>query len=432
MVNAVTFILALGLAAGFVMSPAAAQPAPAYTVTDLGTLGGDCFPLDLNLRGQVVGTCRPASGSEQAFLYSGGMMSPLGTLGGTYSFANAINQPGDIVGNSATAAGLQHAYLWRGGVMTDLGSLGTPGKTRSLASGINSRGQIIGWAYLDSGTYHAFLSENGVMTDIGTGWTGWSIATDIDELGRIVGYRQAGGTSLPFLREAGTARDLATLGGTANGANKINLFGEVAGWSSYAADMSIRPVIFHGTSVTDLGTLGIGEGSAWGINDLGNTVGYSLTSGGDRHAFLHHDGVLYDLNALIPAGSGVGLISAVAIDDLGRIACSGCFGGELDGSSCTGGQIRPVLLRPTNSGTLGGLIDLIGQLDLPKGTENSLLAKLEHALDCADSGDVKCMCNSLRAFENEVSAQAGKKIPADEARLLLAAAQGLRAELGCP
>jgi probable HAF family extracellular repeat protein len=431
MVNAVTFILALGLAAGFVMSPAAAQPAPAYTVTDLGTLGGDCFPLDLNLRGQVVGTCRPASGSEQAFLYSGGMMSPLGTLGGTYSFANAINLPGDVAGNSATGDGVQHAYLWRRGVMTDLGSLGTPGKTRSLASGINSRGQVVGWAYLDSGTYHAFLSENGAMTDIGTGWTGWSIATDIDELGRIVGYRQAGGASLPFLREAGTARDLATLGGTANGANKINLFGEVAGWSSYPADPTLRPVLFRGNTVVDLGSLGPGEGSAWGINDLGSAVGYSLTGEGDQHAFLYRDDVLHDLNELIPVGSGVELMTAAGIDDLGRIAGSGCFGGQVEKAKCNGGQVRPVLLTPASGDTLEGLIDLIGQLDLPKGTENSLLAKLEHALRCADTDDIACMCNSLHAFTNEVSAQAGKKIPADEAQLLLAAAQGLMAELDC-
>jgi probable HAF family extracellular repeat protein len=428
---AMTLCLAVGLVLGLGMVPAAAQGAPAYTVTDLGTLGGDCYPLDLNLRGQVVGTCREAAGNEQAFLYENGVMRPLGTLGGIYSYANAINLPGDVVGDSATTEGVQHAYLWHNGAMTDLGTPGILGDRRSQANGINSRGQIVGWAYPDTGTYHAFLYENGVMTDIGTGWPGWSIATDIDELGRIVGYYQADGGMLPFLRVAGTMTTLATLGGTSSGANEINLFREVAGWSSYP-DTGAQPVIFRGASATDLGSLGGSEGSAWGINDLGDAVGYSNTSDENRHAILYHDGVLYDLNDLIPPGSGVELMTSAGIDDLGRIAGSGCFGGLVEEAKCTGGQIRPVLLKPTSSGTLGGLIELIGDLDLPKGTENSLLSKLEHALNCADTDDVACMCHSLKAFTNEVSAQAGKKITDEEAQLLLAAAQGLMGELGCP
>jgi probable HAF family extracellular repeat protein len=93
---------------------ASAQPAATYTVTDLGTLGGDCFAMDINLLGQIVGTCRAGAGPEQAFLYGGGIMSPLGTLGGAYSFANAINQLGDTTGDSATAARPATPYIWRG------------------------------------------------------------------------------------------------------------------------------------------------------------------------------------------------------------------------------------------------------------------------------------------------------------------------------
>ncbi|MDD1667438.1 MAG: hypothetical protein LUO96_03115, partial [Methanomicrobiales archaeon] len=272
---------------------------------------------------------------------------------------------------------------------------------------------------------------NGAMTDIGAGWAGSSIATDIDELGRVVGYYDAGSGSRPFLRAAGGATgDLGTLGGTNSGASKINLFGEVAGWSSHDDNIG-RPVIFRGGTIVDLGTPAGTEGSAWGINDVGDAVGYSF-DGDDRYAFLYRDGVLHDLNDLIPPGSGVGLISAAGIDDLGRIACSGCFGGQVAGRDCPGGQIRPVLLTPASGDTLEGLIDLIGQLDLPKGTETSLLAKLGHALQCAEDSDTACMCNSLHAFTNEVNAQAGKKIPEDEAQLLLAAAQGLMAELDCP
>lgn len=137
------FGVAAGLMVGFGTSPAMAQPAPTYSVTNLGTLGGDSFALDINLRGQIVGTYLATDSNEpQAFLYSGGGMAALGALGGAYSYAYLINQVGDIAGDSATGPGLQHAYLWRGGAMTDVGTLGGG---RSQGNGVNTRRQVVGW-----------------------------------------------------------------------------------------------------------------------------------------------------------------------------------------------------------------------------------------------------------------------------------------------
>ena len=415
--------LAVGLTVELGVSPVAAQPAPTYTVTNLGTLGGDSFALDINLRGQITGTCRAAAGHEQAFVRSGGVMTPLGTLGGAYSFAYAINQVGDVAGDGETADGLQHAYLWRGGAMTDLGTLGGG---RSQANGINSQDQVVGWAYLASGTYHAFLSQNGAITDIGASFDGRSIATDIDELGRIVGYYDAPGGSRPFRWAAGVTSDLGTLGGTAGGANKINLFGETAGWSSYA-DNKARPVIFRGGAIVDLGTLGGEEGSAWGINDLGRAVGYSYTSDNRRHAMLFRRGVLYDLNDLIPADAGVELIAAAAIDDLGRIVGNGCFGGQVVGRDCNGGEMRAVLLTPPFGQMLRDLIELLSRLGPRGGRANSLRATLERADRCVGRADAACLRGPLTAFTEELQAQAGEELTEEHARLLAAAAEGLRA-----
>jgi chitinase len=421
-------LFAPALAGSLVGSQATAQPVPSYAVTDLGTLGGDCIPLDINLRGQIVGTCRPSSDPEQAFLYTGGAMTALGTLGGSYSLANAINQVGDVAGDAQTAGGLQHAYLWRAGVMTDLGTLG--GAT-SQANGINSRRQLVGWAYPASGTNHAFFFSNGVMIDIGATLEGASVATDIDELGRVVGYSYTSTqVSRPFRWIAGAVSDLGSLGGNTGGANKINLFGAIAGWSSYANNVA-RPVIFSGSGIVDLGSLGGQGGAAWGINDFGLAVGYSLTGNGRWHAFVYRDGNLYDLNDLIPPDSGVELTAATAIDDFGRIVCKGCAGGQVVGEYCDGGHFRAILLTPTGEQPIQDIIDLIHQLGLPKGTENSLLAKLENALKCADRGNLACMCNSLSAFINEVSAQAGKALTNAEADLLIATAEALIDSLGC-
>lgn len=53
-----------------------------YTVTDLDTLGGsNSYATAVNSSGQVVGYAQTGSGDDHAFLYSNGMMTDLGTLG---------------------------------------------------------------------------------------------------------------------------------------------------------------------------------------------------------------------------------------------------------------------------------------------------------------------------------------------------------------
>jgi len=53
-------------------------------------------------------------------------MTDLGTLGGTESLARGINDSGQVVGYSATASGHWYAFLYYGGTMADLGTLGGP------------------------------------------------------------------------------------------------------------------------------------------------------------------------------------------------------------------------------------------------------------------------------------------------------------------
>lgn len=94
-------------------------------MTDLGTLPGDVSSVanDINDAGQIVGAS--TGSSTHAFLYSPGTgMMDLGTLTGSgVSVANALNNSGDVVGYSSSASGPAHAFLYSGGVMTDLGTL---------------------------------------------------------------------------------------------------------------------------------------------------------------------------------------------------------------------------------------------------------------------------------------------------------------------
>ena len=93
----------------------AAQQAFLYSngaMTSLGTLGGSgtsSKATGINNTGQVVGFSNTAGEGEgnanyQAFLYSNGTMTNLGTLGGTFSVGSAINQVVAVQGEAKQAA----------------------------------------------------------------------------------------------------------------------------------------------------------------------------------------------------------------------------------------------------------------------------------------------------------------------------------------
>lgn len=89
-----------------------------------------------------------------------------------------------------------------------------------------------------------------------------------------------------------------------------------------------RPTLWQGSTVSDLGLLGGNSARAFGINRLGQVVGHSyLSDNTTLHAFLWVDGVLRDLNDLLPAGSGWVLNEARAINDFGQITGYGAHNG---------------------------------------------------------------------------------------------------------
>jgi probable HAF family extracellular repeat protein len=146
--------------------PARADIAVGYTATAIGALSGasgSTIATSVNAVGQIAGSSPVATGDQHAFLYSNGVMTDLGTLGGTASVAYGLNASGQVVGASSTAAGAQHAFLYSNGVMTDLGTLGGTG---SVAYGINAAGEIAGTLTTAAGNPEGFSYANGSMTPI--------------------------------------------------------------------------------------------------------------------------------------------------------------------------------------------------------------------------------------------------------------------------
>jgi probable HAF family extracellular repeat protein len=120
---------------------------------------------------------------------------------------------------------------------------------------------------------------------------------------------------------------LGTFGGLNSHATGINGSGKVIGYASLSSGYE-HAFSAVGAAMTDLGTLG-GSSFAYGINDSGQIVGYSWPTNSDHpHAFLYWNGMMLDLNALIPGGTGWELLEAYGINNAGQIVGEGLWNGE--------------------------------------------------------------------------------------------------------
>ncbi len=171
------------------------------TLTGLGTLGGDYSAAHaINDAGWIVGTSNDAGGWSRAFLWSGTMLD-LGTLGGNWSQALALNDNGWIVGVSETTGGSPHACVFEvssEGIVRNRIDLGELGTTGSHAFGVNNNDQVVG-----TSEWRAFIWEAGQMHDLNTRSRDatWELthAMAINDAGQIVGRGRHGGLWRAFL-----------------------------------------------------------------------------------------------------------------------------------------------------------------------------------------------------------------------------------------
>jgi probable HAF family extracellular repeat protein len=317
---------------------------PAYTVVDLGTLGGPISQAyAINTAGQIVGN-GPIRGtaaeprSQHAFVWHASTgLQDLGPV-----VVSAINDQGRVVGYLAAPSGQPHAYVWDlgpGGLSgsQDLGTL--PGHSSSMAASINNLDQVVGQSYTPgvvSNPGHAFFWQAGTgLQDLGTlpgGTSSW--ANVINNRGQVVGASDtASGQIHAFLWQASTGlQDLGTLPGfTSSVALGLNNQGQVVGWSYTSLGGPHHAFVWQaGMGMQDLDVLpGYDSSIAAGLNDQGQVVGWSSVSSGvpaPNHGFLWQSGTgLQDLGAL-PCDAGPYTDnSPAAINNKGQITgeCNG-------------------------------------------------------------------------------------------------------------
>lgn len=329
-----------------------------YTITDLGTLGGPfSIAYDLTNAGRVIGTAAVPDGYHHPVYWENGVIHDVGTLGGPNAEAAGRSTGGQLAILSETTApdplgenfcgfgtGLVCAAVTSSnGALTRLPTLGG---TNAAAFQNNSAGTIVGVA--EDGVADASCIPPQKTHFQAVIWDGGTIhelpPLPGDEVGaalRINDRGQAVGTSGPcsatsyggfvlgphaVLWDHGKPIDLGSVGdGSVAVAADVNNRGTVIGSASFA-DGSQHPFLWtRDGGIRDLGLMSADPtdivNTAFEINDRGQMVGASCdVTMQICRGYIWQNGVMTDVNELLPPDSPLYVILATAINDAGQIA----------------------------------------------------------------------------------------------------------------
>lgn len=311
------------------LSAAAIQAGPTYSVTDIGS---GTRGTAINNSGTVVGQM---STTLEPFYFSNGQLTAF-TVPGIQGYlgATGINSAGVIVGsgyvNPNTYSQPFVSFIDNNGSFQIVSNVG--GTT--AASGINNSGVVVGGYALNYGNFYwdPFTYSESNFTSLGAFGPAWvTYANAINDSGTIVGYYSNPNTNQgdnAFSYSNGIYTALGTLpGGSIASASAINNAGVIVGTSTIGNgnDNAFR---YSNGSMTDLGTLaGFSNSFANGISNTGAVVGYASNGGSStNHAFIYTAGAMFDLNAQLSAPIATTLTNAVAINDNGQIVAEGSNG----------------------------------------------------------------------------------------------------------
>lgn len=363
---ALPFVTAAILAGLFGCSEGSSGIKSAYKLVDLGVQPGK---LNLSSRGgptamnrnTIVGQLETAANTSHPVFWTISSASSIApqalstaaTPNGVQFSANGINSAGQIVGDAYfSAGGVLLAALWPSPQATPTNYGALPGDNLGEATAINDGGGIVGDSSLARAAPVYWLS--GQTTPIAmkllTGFL-FHYPSAINTSGQVVG----GTFTSDFARSAAvywsgvgtTATPIALplpAGGSLGYANDINDSGKIVGiftaangtqqaalWLTAGAAQPALPTIFPLPS-------GFTGGSANRINSNGVVAG-SVFSASTSHAVIWDaTNGIKDLNNFIPAGSGMVLSEATAINSAGQIA------GNM--TPLAGGPLHSFLLIP--------------------------------------------------------------------------------------
>ena len=271
----------------------------------------------MNDAGQVVGFSYTASGPHAFSWTSADGIVDLGTLGGSWSRAEAVTATGQVIGTSSTPGdppNEEHLFSWTSeGGMIDLGTLGGS-FVRPWA--VSPAGHVIGYSTPPGDlAYHAFSwTQAGGMVDLTLGGS-YSFPQAVSGTGQVIGSSSTGGDAMNLGFSWTEASGIVglTLGGTFSFANAVSDAGQVVGYALTSGDATQ-----HGFSwtqedgMTDLGTLGGSSSTAELVSENGLVVGNSLIDDDvENHAVLWTPLLPYLFHGFFPPVDNEGVLNLV-------------------------------------------------------------------------------------------------------------------------
>lgn len=308
MTRSLSAVLTTMLAA-FPLAVAAAPnyytPFPYYTPTPQS--GKYDAAIALNSAGIVAVNNRDTNVPERiGYIATFPMLTSVGTLGGSDSVIQAINDNNQAIGYSTTADGATHPFLFTGGRIHDL----TADYGISSANSLNNRVEVAG-----SSDGRAMVLRNGKVDVFGPAN---SAATSINNVGEVAGGTYVNGVAdHAFLFSQGKLTKLGTLGGGFSIAAALNDDGAMVGTSA-TADGRSHAYLYENGRMTDL-TPAAENSIAVDINNAGQVVGIA-----DDQPFLYADGKLVNPNTLLDPNAYWRMTTPIAINDAGQILSNGC------------------------------------------------------------------------------------------------------------
>ena len=244
-----------------------------YDVTDLGTLGGKFSQASaLNNRGQVAGLSLTAQDEAHGYVWRGGKMTDVGTLGGEFSLVTGLNNNGAAVGFSVDKSDdYVHAFAWRDGKMS---RVFPKSEIASIAMDINDSGAIVGLSLDAKDRVRGFLRNGDKTNFFYYGGSDFTVASAVNASGAIAGFGMKDCVMKSFTLSEGKFRSLPGLRGEDCFAQAINERGDVAGASFLDDSDTVHAVVWRDGKPIDLGVLpGLPDSGAYSVNRAGVVVG---------------------------------------------------------------------------------------------------------------------------------------------------------------
>jgi len=368
---------------------AAQKRSARYTVTDLGTLGGDySFAYGINDAGVVSGGAATATQtdfvSQTGFLWYHDKIINLGTLGeaacpdcnseaggpNTSGVSPVLSETATIDPNGEDFCGFGthrqcRGAIYKNGSLIPLAPLANGNNTQAYWT--NKRGETVGFS--ETGTYDGNCAMPSQLYRFSAAkWTAdgtphplnplagdtVSFALGVNDIGQAVGVsglcwnttfppnNTPGGPHAVFWDSNGMpvlVPDLPNAVGN-NVAGSINNRGDVVG-TQVTSDGNVHAYLWSKTGgLQDLmfpNAFVTVTPCCHSINDSGEATGFAFDENGPQ-TFVWRNGKFTDLNAVLPANTPWYIFNTASINEAGQIAASGF--------NMITGEMHAVLLTP--------------------------------------------------------------------------------------